>query len=209
MTRILIADDHPLAREGLKAILNGNESYDLVGEVASADDILPAVKRHEPDVLILDLSMPGRDFLSVLGKIEDSHPDLRVLVVTMHNDTDYLVRALRAGAVGYLTKGAPPSEIHRALEAVAEGREYVCPDLALELGKTRSEHAPHHMLSRREFQVLRLSASGHSVNAIAQELGITNKTVSTYRGRILKKLGLETFPEAIRYAVERGLLDRS
>ena len=209
MTRIIIADDHPLAREGIKRIANSQPFLDVVGEAGNTDELFRALGESESDVLVLDISMPGSDFPDVLRRLRDTHPRVRILIMTMHDDLSYVVHSIRLGAGGFLTKGSAPSEVIEAITQVASGEQYICPMLTARLEGRGSGELLHETLSPRESQVLRLAASGLRASEIADRLSLSVKTVSTYRSRILQKLGLDSFPEAIRYAVEHDLVDRS
>ena len=208
MTKVLIADDHPIVREGVRRVLQDAAEMEVVGEVGRSDDVAPAVRKFRPDVLILDISMPGPDVLSVLADLATSHPVLRTLILSAHPEEEYAVRAFRAGAFGYLTKGYAPKDLVEAVRIVAQGRRFVTASMAERLALSLAGDAtllPHERLSNREFEVLRLLAAGRSLKEIAARLGIHPKTVSTFRARILEKLVMHTNADLVRYAVEHHL----
>jgi two-component system invasion response regulator UvrY len=208
VTKVLIADDHPIVREGVRRVLQGAVEMEVVGEVGRGDDVLPAVRKLGPDVLVLDISMPGPDFLTVLADLATTHPGLHTLILSAHPEEEFAVRAFRAGAFGYLTKGYAPKDLVEAVRIVAQGRRYVTPALAERLARDLTDDAaglPHERLSNREFEVLRLLAAGRSLKEIAAQLGVNPKTVSTFRARVLEKLGLRTNADLVRYTMEHHL----
>lgn len=209
MTTVLIADDHPVVREGVRRVLEGAVEVSVVGEVGRSDEVAEAVRRLKPDVLILDIGMPGPGFLDVLAALPDAHAKLRTLVLSAQPEEEFAVRALRAGATGYITKGYAPAELVEAVRRVAQGRRYLSAALAehLAMGTLESaSQAPHERLSGREFEVLRLLSSGLSLKEIAARLAVNPKTVSTFRARILAKLELRTNADLVRYALEHHLI---
>jgi DNA-binding NarL/FixJ family response regulator len=204
VTTVLIADDHPVVREGVRRILQAAVEVEVVGEAGRGDDAIEAARRLKPDVVVLDIAMPGPDFLEVLGELRTAHPGAKVLILSAQPEEDFAVRALRGGATGYLTKGYAPAELVEAVRRVAQGRRYVTDALAeqLALGLVGGgEKAPHEKLSNREFEVLRLIAGGQSLKQIAALLDVNPKTVSTFRARVLDKLALRTNADLIRYAL--------
>lgn len=208
MTRVLIADDHPVVREGVRRVLQGAVEMEIVGEVGRGDDVLPAVRKLAPDVLVLDISMPGTDFLAVLADLAASHHGLHTIILSAHPEEEFAVRAFRAGAFGYLTKGYAPKDLIEAVRVVAQGRRFVTASLAERLALSVAEdttRSPHERLSNREFEVFRLLAAGSSLKEIAARLGIHPKTVSTFRARIMEKLEMHTNADLVRYAVEHHL----
>lgn len=209
MTRVLIADDHPVVREGVRRILQGAVEMEVVGEVGRSDEALEASRRLTPDVVILDIGMPGPSFLEVLEALPAACPGAKALILSAQPEEEYAVRALRSGAVGYLTKGYAPAKLIEAVRRVARGRRYVTDSLAerLALGVvSETEQPPHEKLSNREFQVLRLLASGLSLKEIAARLAVNPKTVSSFQARILQKLGTKTNADLVRYALEHHLV---
>ena len=210
MIQLIIADDHPIVREGLKRIITEYSDMHLVSEVADGNEVLAQCREHDVDVLLLDISMPGPGFLNVLQRIGEVHPDVRVLVLSTHPEDQYAVRALKAGAAGYLTKNHTPEELADAIRHVYNGRKYVSPIVAEELVSqlnSGKELQLYKNLSDREYQILCMMGSGKQLNKIASSLSLSPKTISTYRNRILDKLKLKTTGELIRYAVENGLED--
>jgi two-component system invasion response regulator UvrY len=208
VTKVLLADDHPVVREGVRRVLQRAVEIEVVGEVGRGDDVVPAVLALRPDVLVLDISMPGADFLVVLADLQKLHGGLHTLILSAHPEEQFAARAFRAGALGYLTKGYAPQDLVDAVRSVAQGRRYVTPALAerLALGLAGDDGVlPHERLSNREFEVLRFLAAGRSLKEIAAQLGVNPKTVSTFRARALQKLGVRTNADLVRYALEHHL----
>ncbi|MCX7625671.1 MAG: response regulator transcription factor [Candidatus Sumerlaeaceae bacterium] len=207
--KIVIVDDHPVIRRGVRDILAENPLFEVVGEAASGLEALQRVRETRPDLVLLDVTLPDRTGIEVLKDIRDWFPQIKVLVLSIHSEEQYAVRALRAGAVGYITKESAPEDLLQAIEAVLEGDIFVTETIARKLTKLTTRHetpeTPHELLSDREFEVLRLLGQGKGISQIAAELGVSVKTVSTYRARILEKLGKESTAELIRYAVEHNL----
>jgi two-component system invasion response regulator UvrY len=210
MIRVLIADDHAVVREGVKRILAEAADLVIAGEASHGQEILAKVATEAWDVVLLDISMPGRNGLEVLQQLRYLRPTLPVLVFSMHPENQYAVRAFRTGAAGYLTKDSIPQELVTAIRKVLQGGRYVSAAMAeyliLEIG-----HDPrtplHSGLSNREYQVLCMLASGKTVTKIARELSLSVKTVSTHRGRILGKMRMKTNAELIHYAIRHRLVD--
>jgi two-component system, NarL family, invasion response regulator UvrY len=210
MIRVLVADDHAVVRRGVKQILADDPKMVVVGEAGSGQEVLNLIRERACDVVLLDIAMPDGGGLEILAQLRNLKPDLRVLILSMYPERQYAVRALKAGAAGYLTKESAPEELLTAVRKAAQGGKYItlslAEQLAAELGG-EVEREPHAGLSDREYQVLRLLASGKSVSEVAVELALSVKTVSTYRTRILEKLGLKNTAELVRYAVQRGLVE--
>lgn len=209
MTKVLIADDHPVVREGVRRILQGAVEMEIVGEVGRSDEVLEAARRLKPDVVILDIGMPGPGFLEVLEALPGACPGAKALILSAQPEEEYAVRALRSGAVGYLTKGYAPADLIEAVRRVAQGRRYVTDALAEQLALglvSAAGKPPHERLSNREFQVLRLLAEGLSLKEIAARLVVNPKTVSSFRARVLQKLGAKTNADLVRYAIEHHLV---
>jgi DNA-binding NarL/FixJ family response regulator len=206
--RVLIADDHAVLRSGLRLLINAQPDMEVVGEAASGPEALDRAGSLRPDVLTLDLSMPGGRGIPVLERLRQQCPDTRVLVLTMHDAAAYLRAALAAGAAGYVVKTAADTELLTAIRAVAQGRTFV--DLSLPAGAggrpARPAQPGQAALSPRELAVLRLLAQGHTNQEAADRLFLSVKTVETYRARIAEKLGLRTRADLTRYAVEAGFL---
>ena len=210
MIRVLVADDHAVVRRGLLQILEEAPDMIAAGEASTGREVLQAVQKHDYDVIVLDIAMPEGSGLEVLQQLQGLKPDLSVLILSMYPEKQYAVRALKAGAAGYLTKESAPDELIAAIRKVAQGGKYVTRSLAEKLAATLGgelEKEPHETLSDREYQVIRLLAAGKTVTGIATELSLSVKTVSTYRARILDKLNLENTAEIIRYAFEHGLVE--
>jgi DNA-binding NarL/FixJ family response regulator len=209
MIRILVVDDHAIVREGLKQILSDVKDMAVLAEAANGQEALESIRRRSFDVILMDISMPGRSGLEILKEIRNEQPKLPVLILSMHPEEQYAVRSLRAGAAGYLNKSSAPDELIGAIRKVSAGRKYVSPSvaekLALELG-TDPGKSPHELLSDREYQVMMMLASGKSVSEIAQELCLSVKTISTYRSRIMDKMNMKKNAELTLYAVQNHLL---
>jgi DNA-binding NarL/FixJ family response regulator len=208
MIRVLVADDHAIVREGLRRLLGAASDIEVAGEAATGDAALEQLAAARVDVLLLDISMPGKNFLDLLREVRARHPRTRVLVLSGHAEDEYAVRALRAGASGYVAKERSPQDLLQAIRKVQGGGRYVSPTLAERLAAGLTDDAdavPHEALSDREYQVLQLLGAGLSVKEIGGRLVLSAKTVSTYRQRILEKLGLKTTADLIRYAVQRNL----
>jgi two-component system invasion response regulator UvrY len=208
--RVLIADDHAVFRRGLRETLAEAFSRVTFGEAKTAQETLEHVRRLEWDVVILDISMPGKSGLDILDELKRSRPKLPILLLSMHPEEQFARRALKAGAAGYLTKESVPEELKEAVKKVAAGGRYVSATLAEKLAldlRAGADTPIHELLSAREFQVLRMIASGKTVKDIAEEIALSVKTVSTYRARILDKTGMKTNAELIRYALQTQLVD--
>ncbi|WP_026852530.1 response regulator [Geothrix fermentans] len=210
MWRILLADDHALLRSGLRRILEEALPGVQVGEAGTADEVLAALPDGAWDLLILDISMPGRSGLDILPDLKAQQPALPILVLSMFGEQQFAIRALKAGASAYLTKERAPEELIQAVRTVLGGRRYIGASLAEALASHVSsdrEVAPHERLSAREFEVLRLIAAARTPGEIAEKLGLSVKTVSTYRARILEKMQLATNAELMQYALRHGLVE--
>lgn len=201
--RVFLADDHPVVRQGLRTILEGTGEVRIVGEAATGDEVLERIVPSGAEVLLLDVTMPGPGFLETMRRLRTV--PVRVLVVTMHPEERFGVKAIEAGAAGYLTKVEAAEAVVEAVRRVHAGEGWIGESLAARLAVAPAGVEPHEELSEREFQVLRMLGSGMTIGEIAGRLGLSPKTVSTYRTRILRKLGLRTTPDIVRYAVERGL----
>ena len=209
MLKILIADDHPVFRRGLKQIIAETTDIVVADEAADGLEVLNKVKVGDFDVVLLDISMPGKTGIDVLAQLKYERPKLPVLMLSMHPEEQYAVRALRAGASGYLTKESAPDELVGAIRKVSTGGKYVSASLAERLASLlqKAEQLPHDILSRREYQVMCLMASGKTVSEIAKELSLSVKTISTYRSRILEKMKMKNNAELTRYAINNSLID--
>jgi DNA-binding NarL/FixJ family response regulator len=210
MIRILIADDHAVVRQGLKQILLEAFEPATFGEAGHAQEVLDQVRAQEWDVVILDITMPGRSGLEVLKELKQARPKLPVLVLSMHPEDQYAVRTLKAGAAGYMTKDSAPDELVGAVKKILRGGKYVSPSLAEKLAfslDADTQRPPHESLSDREFQVMCMIASGKTVGEIADELCLSVKTISTYRTRILEKMNLKNNAELTHYAIQNRLVE--
>jgi len=209
MIRILIVDDHPIVRAGLRRIAEDDRGIVVTAEAPSGDEALVALTHSVADVVLLDVSMPGSPFTETLRRLRESHPTVRILVLSAHPEDQWAVRALRGGASGYLTKDHSPEQLLDAIRRVHRGGRYVSPTLAERLAAQLGQDfvgAPHEQLSDREFDVLRGLGMGRSVREVASELGLSPKTVSTYRTRLMEKLGFATNADLVRYSMEHGLI---
>ena len=207
--RILIADDHAVVRQGLKQILAGAFKRASFGEAADSQQALERVWKERWDVVILDLTMPGRGGLQVLAEIKRAYPKLPVLILSIHPEDQFAVRLLKAGAAGYLTKETAPEELVGAVRKAIAGGRYISAGLADKMASLLTNDtpgAPHESLSDREFLILNLIAAGKSVSVIARELSLSVKTISTYRCRVLEKMGLANNAELVRYAFQNRLV---
>jgi two-component system invasion response regulator UvrY len=208
--RVFIADDHAIVREGLKQILAEQRDIVVAGEAENGLDAIKSFRKSRCHVMLLDISMPDRNGIEVLKQIKQEHPELAVLMLSMHREDQYAIRALKAGAAGYLTKQSAPRELVTAIRQVAGGQKYVSATLAQTLASqvgADHEAPPHDSLSDREFQTLTMIASGKTVSEIARELSLSVKTVSEYRARLLAKMNLRTSAELTHYAIRNQLVE--
>ncbi|MFZ0389114.1 MAG: response regulator transcription factor [Calditrichia bacterium] len=209
MIKILIADDHTIIRQGIKQILLEFHDIREVEEASNGAEVMQKITHNEYDVILLDISMPGRDGIEILKEVKSIHPKAAILILSMHPEEQYALRAFRAGASGYLTKKSSSNEIINAIRMVAQGRKYISPTLAeklaFELEEGRGQPS-HESLSDREYQVMCMIASGKTVSEIAGELGLSVQTISTYRGRILSKMHMKNNAEITHYAIKKGLV---
>lgn len=209
MTRILIADDHAILRKGLRRILlEMDEGYDA-DEASNGHEVLEKIKERDYDLILLDISMPGLNGLDALKQIKAENPKLPVLILTMHPEEQYALRALKAGASGYLTKESVPDELMNAIRKILRGGKYLSNSLAERLAfaiDEKTEKLPHERLSDREYQVFCLIASGKGLTEIAEAMSLSVKTVSTYRSRILDKMKMKSNAELIHYAIKNKLV---
>ena len=206
--KILLADDHPVVRRGLRQLLQEQSGFDVVAEVSNGPEALAYVTAHGCDLAVLDISMPGMNGLETLKQLRHEHPALPILILSIYPSDQFAIRSFRAGASGYLCKAASPGELVEAVRRVHGGGRYVSPDFAERL-VVESPGAPgrlaHERLSDREFQVFRALAAGRTVSEVARQLEISVKTVSTHRANLLRKLGLRTTADLIKYAFEQEL----
>ena len=212
MIRVLLADDHAIVRAGLKEILASTGDVTVADEAKNGQEVLSKIAAADYDVLVMDMSMPGRSGIELIKQVRNAKPKLRVLVLSMHSEEQYAVRALKAGACGYLTKDSAAEQLVAAIRRVAAGGAHVSPEtaqrLALDFGRP-ADAPPHTLLSDREFQVFHLIVNGRTVSEIAHDLSLSVKTVSTHKTNIMSKMGLANQTELIQYAIRHSLLDES
>ncbi|HET6996238.1 MAG TPA: response regulator transcription factor [Chitinophagaceae bacterium] len=209
MLKILIADDHAVVRKGLKQILLEEYPSAQIGEVADAESLLSEIMKDDWNIVITDMNMPGRSGLDALTQIKQMAPQLPVLIMSMYPEDQYALRVLKAGASGYLGKDNIHDDIIKAIQSVQLGKKYITPAVAEKLANALGEDnrlQPHETLSDREFEVLKLLASGKAVSDIASQLSLSATTVSTYRSRIMEKMNMRTNAELTRYALEKKLI---
>jgi DNA-binding NarL/FixJ family response regulator len=210
MIKILIADDHAVVRQGLTQILAQIPEVIVAGESTTGDQTLKKMRSEPFDLVIMDISMPGRSGLELLRSVKEEFSQVPVLVLSMHPEDQYAVRMHKAGASGYLTKESAPDELVKAVRKIMSGGRYVSPTLAEILAsqmQTSFDHPTHENLSDREFQVMQMIAQGRTVKEIGEELALSVKTISTYRARALEKLDLHTNAQLIHYAIQNGLVE--
>ena len=210
MIKVLIADDHALVREGLKQVIGQHSDIEVTGEAKNGQEALEKVWKEDFEVVLLDISMPGRSGMDILKEIKSAKPDLYVLMLSMHPEEQYAVRALKAGASGYLTKESAPDELIDAIRRVSMGLKYVTlslvEQLATDLGVDHDKPL-HEQLSDREFQVMQMIAGGHTIKEIAEDLSLSVKTISTYKTRVLEKMNMKSNSDLTRYVMENNLTD--
>ncbi len=206
MIRILLVDDHPVVRQGIRTILMERLKGAVVGEAGDAGGALRQMRDGDWDVVVADISLPSTSGLDLIKALRRTYPGVPTVVLSMHPAAQFARRALSAGAAGYLTKDSAPEELVAAITEARQGRRYVGRDVPPQWA-TRATKAAHDALSDREYQILRMLGSGQSSSEIARDLGLSAKTISTYRARLLKKLGMRTNAEVMRYAIENSLLE--
>ena len=210
MIKILIADDHPIVRKGLKEIIEETSDMVVADEANNGEEVLKKALKNDLDVVVLDISMPGTSWIDILKKIKKEKPELSVLVLSMHPEELYAVQVFRAGASGYLTKQSTPDELLAAIRKISTRRKYISASLAEKLAYDLENDAngpPHKTLSNREYEVMCLIATGKTVKEIAEELKLSVKTISTYRSRILEKMNMRNNAELTHYAIKSRLVD--
>lgn len=207
MIRLLLADDHAIVRSGLKQIFEQVPDLRVVGEAQSGAEAQERARQGGFDLLLLDMNMPGISGPDLIQRLRQQHPELPLLVLSMHNEPQVAARALKAGAAGYVTKDSEPEILIAAIRKVAAGGRYIVPELAAQMvfDGAAATDAPHRLLSDRESEVFRLLVAGHGVNEIAERLCISNKTVSTHKTRLMEKLRLDSTAALVRYAIEHDL----
>ncbi|MEC1522377.1 response regulator transcription factor [Neobacillus niacini] len=213
MIKILLVDDHAVVRSGLKMLLNTNPEMEVVGEASEGNEGIKKALKLKPNVVVMDLSMPhGKDGLSATGELKKQMPEVNILILTMHDDEEYLFRAVQAGASGCILKSAPHDELMSAIESVANGNAYLHPAATKRLMEEylgslkHGSNDTYQLLSDREKEVLTLIAKGYSNKEIAEQLVISVKTVETHKGNLMEKLQMKTRPELVEFAVKKGLL---
>lgn len=211
MIKVLLADDHAIVRAGLRRLVEESGDMEVVAEASDGREAIRLIREKMPDVAVIDLSMPEIDGLEVITRLRPEFPDLPIIVLTMHTENQYVIRAIEAGARGYITKQSAPEKLAMAIRKVHAGHRYLTEDaseaLALRVAKGQQDRTPLESLSIRELQVLRRLALGHTNREIASAYNISIKTVDTYRFRLLKKLGLRNNAELSRFAMQNGLID--
>jgi two-component system, NarL family, invasion response regulator UvrY len=210
MIRIIIVDDHPLILAGLKSSLERASDIRVIGEASDADSALISARADKPDIMLLDVSLPGRSGLDVLKQLHAELPEVRVLMLSTHSEIEYVDRSLRLGAWGYLTKTSPSEELLKAIRTANQGRKYVGSALAQEIATRERTNRPlfsHEALSDRELQILCLLGHGKTLTQVAETLCISTSTVGTHRAHILDKMNMQTTAELVKYAVEHRLVD--
>ena len=211
MIKVLLADDHSIVRAGLRRIVEESGDIEVVAEAEDGRKAIQLVQKTDPDVAVIDISMPDLDGLEVISRLQNLHPKLPILVLTMHEEGQYVVRTIQAGARGYLTKQSAPEQLVKAIRKIYDGKRYITDEaaesLALRVAKGSNGKSPLDSLSMRELQVLRRLAMGHTNREIAVAYHISIKTVDTYRARLLKKLGLRNNAELSRFAIQNRLIE--
>ena len=210
MIRIVLADDHTIVREGLKQLLAGAPEFSVIAEARDGSEVLKHVRENDFEVLLLDMAMPGKSGIDLIKQVHAEKPKLRILVLSMHEEQQYAVRALKAGAAGYITKDSASARLVEAIRKVAGGGAVISPAVAEQFALAampQNEALPHTALSDREFQVFEMLASGESVSAIAERLNLSVKTVSTHKAHVMQKMNLANQSELVRYALNHRLLD--
>ncbi len=209
-TRVLIADDHAIVREGLRRILAADSTIVVAGEARDGHEVMTAVRAGGFEVLLLDLSMPGRSGVDLIKQVKAESPDVRILVLSMHDEAQYAERTIRAGASGYLTKDTAATQLVAAINRIAGGGMFITPETAEALAarlQSPSDELPHRRLSDREYEVLVMLAAGESVSAIAERLHLSVKTVSTHKTHVLEKMQLGSLADLVRYAIAHNLVE--
>lgn len=210
MIKVMLVDDHDLVRTGIRRLLEDADDIQVVGEAASGETALEQVEAAGPDVVLMDINMPGIGGLEATRKLLRRNPELRIIIVTMHDDDLFPQRLMKAGAMGYLTKGARIEEILRAIRSVVAGKRYITPEIAQQMALSScngNEGSPFDSLSEREMQVLLMMMDGQSVSSISEKLCLSPKTVSTYRSRLYTKLGVQNDIELARLALLHGVVE--
>lgn len=208
--KVLIADDHSVVREGLKQILKQVDADVVIDEVENGNEALDSIEKQEFDLVIMDISMPGKSGLDILMTLKDKNINANILILTIHPEEQYAIRAFKLGASGYLSKSSLYEELATAIKTILAGRKYISPTLAVSIlfdTKEDFNKSPHEKLSEREFQIMSMLARGRSVGEIAAELFISDKTVRTHRMRLLEKMDMKNNAELINYAIKNKLIE--
>lgn len=206
----MLVDDHDLVRTGIKRLLEDQPNINVVGEAVSGEQALEQVDAYDPNVVLMDINMPGIGGLEATRKLLQRKPQLKIIVLTMHEDDLFAQRLLKSGAMGYLTKGAKIDEILQAIQSVMANQRYLCPSIAQQLAlshMSEAESSPFDSLSERELQVLLMMMDGHTISTISEKLCLSPKTVSTYRARLYSKLGVQNDIELARLALQYGVVE--
>lgn len=206
--KIIIADDHPLFRRGLKHAIEETSDIEVIGESCNGEDLLSLIRDSKPNIILLDIAMPGKSGLDLLKQLKNEHPKLPILILSVYPEEQYAIRFLKAGASGYLTKESVAEKLAEAIRKIVGGGKYASPEVIEKLAFdfSNSDKAPHETLSDREFQVFGMISIGKSLTEIGVELSLSVKTISTHRTRILEKMKMKKNAELIRYAITRNLL---
>lgn len=210
MIRVLIADDHAIVRQGLRQVLALAADLELAGEAKNGWEVMEQLRENQPDLLLLDMTMPGPNGVELIKRVREDLPRLPILVLSMHGESQIAGRAIKAGASGYLTKDSEPETLIAAIRQVAAGAHYVDPDIASRLlftAATPEDVSPQDLLSDREYQIFLMLAQGRGVNDVAEELSLSAKTVSTHKFRLMQKLGLDNISDLVRYAIKNELVE--
>ncbi|MDX1823752.1 MAG: UvrY/SirA/GacA family response regulator transcription factor [Thiohalomonadales bacterium] len=212
MTKVMLVDDHDLVRTGIKRLLEDHPNIEIVGEAVSGEQAIQQVSEYDPDVVLMDINMPGIGGLEATRKLLQRKPELKVIVVTMHDDDLFPQRFLKAGALGYVTKGAKVEEILQAIHTVTRNKRYLSPAIAQQIALSQVDEeaiSPFDSLSEREMQVLLMMMDGQSISAISERLCLSPKTISTYRTRLYAKLGVQNDIELTRLALLHGVVENT
>ena len=207
--RIMIVDDHAIVREGLRRILAATPDLIVVGEAEDGLSALQQLEECKPDVVMVDISMPGMSGIELIGRIHQVRPEIAILVLSMHKEEQFAVRALKAGAAGYLTKDCAPEQLAQAIHQISSGGRFITPEVAEALANTIAPslmETPHKQLSNREFQVFRMLATGKSINDIARDLSLSANTISTHKSRLMNKIGVDNNAELVHYAIKHQII---
>lgn len=210
MTKVLIVDDHAIVRRGIRDILAENRDIEVVGEAQDWGEVRLRLREVSPDLILLDVNLPGKNGIDILKALREEYPRIRVLMLSMYPEDQYAVRSLKAGAWGYLNKGSAPEQLQQAVQQIMAGRKYITQEMAQALADSLTgdtTELPHTKLSDREYQTLCLMASGKRLSDIAAVLALSPKTVSVYRARILEKMGMSNNAELTHYALKHGLVE--